>query len=118
MSRYTYKIVYNGSSKVIKRIVEKLNNWSEVMLGTTHSTAFYGDLGQSAYEHSQLTSGNPHNVTLEDLGIPDAARQLEAISDILGSDYDWVTETDNDVIGDHNGDTYIISTAANLLAFH
>ena len=40
MSGFTYKINYKGSSKVIKRICDKLNNWSEVMLGTTHNTAF------------------------------------------------------------------------------
>lgn len=36
-------------------------------LGTTSSTAFRGDLGQIAYEHSQKT-GNPHGVTYSDVG--------------------------------------------------
>ncbi len=36
-------------------------------LGTGHEDAFYGDLGQAAYEHSQLRSGNPHNVTKSDV---------------------------------------------------
>ena len=38
-------------------------------LGTTHETAYYGDLGKTAYDHSQLTSGNPHNVSKSDVGI-------------------------------------------------
>lgn len=38
-------------------------------LGTTSSTAFRGDYGQTAYNHSQQTSGNPHNVTKTDVGL-------------------------------------------------
>lgn len=41
---------------------------TSLCLGETHSTAYYGDLGKVAYEHSQAT-GNPHNLTLGDLGI-------------------------------------------------
>lgn len=38
-------------------------------LGTTATTAYYGDKGQTAYDHSQLTSGNPHHVTKSDVGL-------------------------------------------------
>lgn len=38
-------------------------------IGTTSSTAFRGDYGQAAYNHSQQTSGNPHNVTKTDVGL-------------------------------------------------
>jgi hypothetical protein len=38
-------------------------------LGETSSTAYRGDRGKVAYDHSQLTSGNPHNVTKADLGL-------------------------------------------------
>ena len=38
-------------------------------LGVTHKDAYYGDLGQIAYEHSQLRSGNPHNVTKDEVGL-------------------------------------------------
>lgn len=40
-----------------------------VVLGTTSSTAHRGDHGSAAYTHSQLTSGNPHNVTKSDVGL-------------------------------------------------
>lgn len=40
---------------------------SSLALGETSSTAFRGDLGKVAYEHSQAT-GNPHNLTASDLG--------------------------------------------------
>lgn len=38
-------------------------------LGETQDTAFRGDHGKTAYEHSQLTSGNPHHVTAGDVGL-------------------------------------------------
>ena len=38
-------------------------------LGETDSTAYRGDRGKTAYYHSQLTSGNPHNVTKSDVGL-------------------------------------------------
>lgn len=40
-----------------------------IALGTTSSTAFRGDYGQIAYEHSLKTEGNPHNVTKADIGL-------------------------------------------------
>lgn len=38
-------------------------------LGETSSTAYRGDRGKAAYEHSLKTSGNPHNVTKSDVGL-------------------------------------------------
>lgn len=38
-------------------------------LGTTSSTAYRGDYGNTAYTHSQKTSGNPHKVTKSDIGL-------------------------------------------------
>lgn len=37
-------------------------------LGETQDTAYRGDHGKAAYDHSQKTSGNPHNVTAADVG--------------------------------------------------
>lgn len=42
---------------------------SSLALGETNSTAYRGDRGKIAYDHSQLTSGNPHNVTKSDVGL-------------------------------------------------
>jgi hypothetical protein len=36
-------------------------------LGTTDATAFRGDLGNVAYQHSQTTSANPHNTSISQL---------------------------------------------------
>jgi N-acetylneuraminic acid mutarotase len=38
-------------------------------LGETSATAYRGDRGKTAYDHSQLTSGNPHGVTKSDVGL-------------------------------------------------
>ena len=40
-----------------------------VALGTTHSSAGYGDESRAAYDHSTKTSGNPHHVTKADVGL-------------------------------------------------
>lgn len=39
---------------------------SSLALGTTHESAYYGDLGDKAYKHSQAT-GNPHNTQISDI---------------------------------------------------
>ena len=41
----------------------------DLALGETSSTAYRGDRGKIAYDHSQLTSGNPHSVTKTDVGL-------------------------------------------------
>ena len=40
-----------------------------IVLGETSSTAFAGDKGKVAYDHANLTSGNPHNVTKAEVGL-------------------------------------------------
>lgn len=42
---------------------------SSLALGETNSTAYRGDRGKIAYDHSQKTSGNPHKVTKSDVGL-------------------------------------------------
>jgi len=42
---------------------------SSLELGETEDTAYRGDRGKIAYDHSQQTSDNPHNVTKEDVGL-------------------------------------------------
>ena len=41
---------------------------SGLALGETANTAFRGDQGKTAYDHSQITQGNPHGTTAEDVG--------------------------------------------------
>lgn len=94
------KINYKGDSKIIKRIVEFLNLKPE--LGEGHEDAYYGDLSKEAYEHSQLRSGNPHNVTLADLGLEGIINKINAIMFAIGMQRIWITHT-NETITDHDG---------------
>lgn len=47
-------------------------------LGETSSTAYRGDRGKAAYDHSQLTSGNPHNVTKANVGLGNVENKSSA----------------------------------------
>ena len=54
---------------------------ASLALGETSGTAYRGDRGKTAYDHSQLTSGNPHSVTKSDVGlgnVPNILNKLDA----------------------------------------
>lgn len=109
------RIEYTGRSKVIRALCERVNHMGS--LGTRHDEAFYGDLGQEAYEHSQLTSGNPHRVTAEDLGLGNVVPQLEAIMFAIGMISVWQTHKSEQVVT-HGGDTIIfhgVGTQNNII---
>lgn len=54
-------------------------------LGETSSTAYRGDRGKIAYDHSQLTSGNPHNVTKSDVGLGNVDNTADADKNVLSA---------------------------------
>ena len=73
-------------------------------LGTGHEDAYYGDLGQTAYEHSQLRSGNPHNVTKGEVGLGNADNTSDVdkpVSNAQQSAIDLVQTN----LTDHENDT-------------
>ena len=116
----SFHIEYQGSSKVIRRICERLNNVA--LLGTEHNEAFYGDWGNDAYLHSQKVSGNPHNVSLEDLGIANLPRQMEMVLESIGAidmwiDYD-MEQSDYIYMADHEDNIFVFRSTSNLLAWH
>ena len=41
---------------------------ASLALGETSTTAYRGDRGKTAYDHSQVTTGNPHGTTAADIG--------------------------------------------------
>lgn len=92
-------ITYNGQSKVIRRLCELINKCAE--LGTDHDQAFYGDLGETAYEHSQLKSGNPHHVTAADLGLGNINERILAIMNAIGMSRLWLTHS-GELVVDHD----------------
>lgn len=76
-------------------------------LGETSSTAYRGDRGKTAYDHSQVTSGNPHNVSASDVGLGNVAneRQYSAQNPPpLPTPADIGAATAQDLT-DHTGDT-------------
>lgn len=57
---------------------DQLPEISTLELGTAATTAFYGDKGQIAYLHSQITDGNPHGVDKADVGLGNADNTSDA----------------------------------------
>jgi len=77
---------------------EYVQTSSNISLGETSTTAYRGDRGKTAYEHSQVESGNPHNVTKSDIGLDNVTNDAQlAISKNL-SDLDN-DETARDNLG-------------------
>ena len=61
----------------------------QLALGETSSTAYRGDRGKTAYDHSQLTSGNPHSVSKSDVGLGNVDNTSDAdkpVSDATGTE--------------------------------
>lgn len=50
---------------------------SSLALGETSSTAYRGDRGKTAYDHSQITTGNPHGTTKADIGLSNVSDDLQ-----------------------------------------
>ena len=60
----------NASEKTYRWSGTKFSVVSDtIALGETSSTAYRGDSGKTAYDHSLKTSGNPHKVTKSDVGL-------------------------------------------------
>jgi len=55
-----------------------------VVLGETSSTAHRGDHGKIAYEHSQLKTGNPHDVTKTEVGLGNVLNAKQATDSDVG----------------------------------
>lgn len=80
-------------------------------LGETSSTAYRGDRGKTAYDHSQVTSGNPHQVTAAEVGLGnvDNVQQYSALNppplptpaDIGAAEAQDLTDHVNDTANPH-----------------
>ncbi len=53
---------------------------ASLALGTTSTTAFRGDYGNTAYIHSQIASGNPHGTTKSDIGLGNLTNSLQLVA--------------------------------------
>lgn len=86
-SEYTNPII-GESGKIYTNLTDnKIYRWTgsgytviseTIALGETSSTAYRGDRGKIAYDHSQVTSGNPHNVTKEEIGLENVENKSSA----------------------------------------
>ena len=86
---------------------------SGLVLGETESTAFRGDFGQIAYEHSGLT-GNPHGTTKADIGLGNVENTKDADKPIstatqqaLNNKQDKITHGTATPTGGNDGDIYL-----------
>lgn len=66
-------------------------------LGETSATAHRGDRGKTAYDHSQITTGNPHGTTPADIGAAPASHTHE----YPASTFTYVTDGEGgyDIVG-------------------
>lgn len=91
-------------------------------LGETSSTAYAGDKGKAAYDHSLVTSGNPHNVSKSDVGLNNVTndKQVKAIQSSTSGDIVTFGGTDGATIADSGktigGSTLASTPSANTLA--
>lgn len=62
-----------------------------LVLGETSTTAYRGDRGKTAYDHSQITSGNPHNVTATDIGLGNVTNTGDSATPVSGGTTKFTT---------------------------
>jgi hypothetical protein len=108
-STHTTEIAGEAGKIYVDLSTEKTYRWSgsafaeissSLALGETSSTAYRGDRGKTAYDHSQLTSGNPHNVTKTDVGLgnvdntSDATKKTNFTGSIASGNTGFVTGGD------------------------
>ncbi len=95
-----------------------------IALGETSSTAYRGDRGKTAYDHSQIKDGNPHGTSKEDLGLgnvdntsdinkPVSTAQATAIADAKKAGTDAQADIDSHV---ENDDIHFTATERTKLA--
>ena len=108
-SSHTTEITGETGKIYVDLSTEKTYRWSgtafaeisaSLALGETSSTAYRGDRGKTAYDHSQLTSGNPHNVTKTDVGLgnvdntSDATKKTNFTGSVASGNTGFVTGGD------------------------
>lgn len=90
-SEHTTEVTSESGKIYIDLTTNKSYRWSgsvyteisaSITIGETSTTAYRGDRGKAAYDHSQMTFGNPHNVTKTDIGLDNV--ENKSSSDIRG----------------------------------
>jgi hypothetical protein len=87
-------------------------------LGETSTTAYRGDRGKTAYDHSQIITGNPHGTTKTDIGLSNVVNtDTTTTANITdSSNKRFITDAQQAVIGNtsntNSGDQNLFSTIA------
>lgn len=86
-----------------------------IVLGETASTAYRGDRGKQAYDHSLKTTGNPHNVTAAQIGAetPAGAQTKANTAETNAKNYADTLDSNRTVIKKNNN-TYFDAVAQNF----
>ncbi len=111
---------------IVEYIQGKMAEASTLILGETSTTAYRGDRGKTAYDHSQLTSGNPHHVSKSDVGLGNVSNVEQApVSHVTDSsahsglfaqkaDLDDIPGKFSDLTDDSGFDTRITSVESDV----
>lgn len=81
----TDNLTYRWSGSAFVEISES------IALGETSSTAYRGDRGKEAYDHSQIVSGNPHNVTATEVGLGSVVNTGDSDTPVSGGTTKFTT---------------------------
>lgn len=73
-----------------------------VAIGETSSTAYRGDRGKVAYDHSQVKSGNPHKVTKTDVGLGSVDNTSDANKPVSTAQNEAISSAKNEAINSAN----------------
>jgi len=86
IERTTPGIAVHGTGSVVPATVTTGvgGGGGGVELGETSTTAYRGDRGKTAYDHSQVTTGNPHGTTASDVGADPAGTAAGLVDDLSG----------------------------------
>jgi len=108
------KQIYRWSGSIMGEISASL------VLGETSGTAYRGDRGKIAYDHSQITTGNPHNVTKSDVGLENVDNTSDANKPISNAVTQALEELEAMIGGSFITKTYdelvVIKNASGLVA--
>lgn len=101
------RIEYTGSNKVIKALCKAVNH----IIDKDYKI-------DGAYNHAQITSGNPHRVSLEDLGIARLPSQVDSLMKAFGTLTPWTEHSVGAELTTHTGETIYFQTTSRVLEYH
>jgi len=102
-------LVYRWTGSIYVAISDSL------ALGVTSSSAYRGDLGNTAYNHSQQSSGNPHNVTKTEVGLPALINALQLVASNNLSDLTDKQAARNNLAGAVTANRFLGGNGANVV---